>query len=437
VAGTATANAVEVKYRFAEPYIATRSDGEDISKSLMSAVSAALAVEGKKSRTARIALFEVREVHDRLLDTLCRSVAQGAVACPLKLTLSPQKGAATIVGGVWSKHYTEQEAIDEKHLPTLVQLLTQDNSRLVGRDVVFALFMELADTASELSKVARKSRMLNDYQFNELIRRIVAAPDGANEALGVLAEVNRLNQEQRQALRAKAFREASIALIVKHVVPLRISDAELVQLAERMRSAFEANPDVAASVLEIFGERLPQETQYDAVRSLVKARASYAFAGLRYLNFSSFLREALLRKVVAEANLDDLDTSSLSREKLEDMLAPAELRPLIASVIRKCGSSKEWLNFAVRVLPVRAMTIGERKTLVNELMFSSTKSALEFVSENRQHLELADVREVTHDYTKTIARDMCLHLTHRNASRGIDYFSDAQLQIFRECAQAQ
>ena len=435
VAGTVTANAVEVKYRFAEPYIATRGDGEDISKPLMSAVSAALALEGKKSRTARIALFEVREVHDRLLDTICRAVVQGAIACPLKLTLTPQS-AATVVGGVWSKQFTEQEAIDEKHLPTLVQLLTQDNSRLVGRDVVYALLMELAGTASELSKVARKSRMLNDYQFDELIRRILAAPDGASEALSILAEVNRLNLEQRQALRAKAFLEASIALIVKHVVPLRISDAELAQLAVRMRAAFETNPGVAASVLEIFGERLPQETQYDAVRSLVKAQASYAFAGLRYLNFSSSLRAALLHKVVAEANLDDLDTSSLSREKLEDMLAPAELRPLIASVIRKCGSSKEWLNFAVRVLPVRAMTIGERKTLVNELMFASAKSALEFVSENRYYLEAADVSEVTHDYTKTIARDMCLHLTHRNASRGVDYFSETQLQIFRECAQA-
>jgi hypothetical protein len=435
VAGTVTVNAVEVKYRFAEPYIATRSDGEDVSKPLIGAANAALAAEGRKSRSARIALFEVREVHARLVDTICRATVQGAIACPLKMTLTPQS-AATVVGGVWSKRYTEQEAIDEKHLPTLVQLLTQDNSRLVGRDVVFALFMELAGTASELSKVARKSRMLNDYQFDELITRILAAPEGANEALGVLAEVNRLNQEQRQALRAKAFREASIALIVKHVVPLRISDAELVQLAPRMRSAFEANPDVAASVLETFGERLPQETQYDAVRSLVKARASYAFAGLRYLNFSSSLREALLHKVVAEANLDDLDTSSLSREKLEDMLAPSELRPLVASVIRKCGSSKEWLNFAVRVLPIRAMTVGERKTLVNELMFSSTKSALEFVSENRQYLEAADVSEVTHDYTKTIAPDMCLHLTHRNASRGIDYFSETQLQIFRECAQA-
>ena len=30
---------------------------------------------------------------------------------------------------------------------------------------------------------------------------------------------------------------------------------------------------------------------------------------------------------------------------------------------------------------------------------------------------------------------MCLHLTHRNTNRGFDYFSEAQLQIFRECAQ--
>jgi len=435
VAGAVTVNAVEVKYRFAEPYIATRSDGEDISKPLFSAVTAALAVEGRKPRSSRIALFEIREVHDRLLDNICRAVVQGDMACPVKLTLSPQ-GAATVPGGVWSKYYTEQEAIAERNLPTLVQLLTQDNSRLVERDVVYALFIELANTASELSKVARKSRMLNEYQFDELIRRILVAPEGGNDALSILVEVNRLNQEQRQALRAKAFREASIPLIVKHVVPLRIADAEIAQLAPRMRSAFEINPDVAVSVLQTFGERLPRETQYDAVKTIVNTRASYAFGALQYLNFSSSLREALLQKVTADANLDDLDTASLSREKLEDMLTPAELRPLIASVIRKSGSSKEWLSFAVRVLPVRAMTIAERKTLVNELMFSSTKSALEFVSENRQYLEGADVSEVTHDYIKTITRDMCLHLTHRNTNRHVEYFSEAQLQIFRECAQA-
>ena len=81
------------------------------------------------------------------------------------------------------------------------------------------------------------------------------------------------------------------------------------------------------------------------------------------------------------------------------------------------------------------MTSSERKAIVNELMFASTKSALEFVSENRQYLEASDVSDVTTDYTKTIARDMCLHLTHRNTNRGFEYFSPAQVQIFRECAQ--
>jgi hypothetical protein len=433
VEGTVTVNAVEVRYRFAEPYIATRSDEEDISKPIIGAADAALAVESRKSRSSRIALFEKREVHDRLLADICRAVVKGDIACPLKLTLSPQS-AATVLGGVWSKYYSEQEAITEKHLPTLVNLLTQDKSRLVERDLVYGLFMELADNVGELSKVARKSRMLNEHQFDELIRRILVAPEGGDEALSIL-QVNRLNPEQRQALRDKAFREANIALIVKQVMPLRISDAEIPQLAVRMRSAFETNPDVAVSVLEIFGERLPRETQHDAVSAIVKARASYAFAALRHLNFSRSLREMLLQKVVADANFDDLDAAYLSREKLEDILTPAELRPFIASVIKKSESSKEWLTFAVRVLPVHAMTIDERRTLVSELMFSSTKSALEFVSENRQHLEVGDVSEVTYDYIHTITRDMCLHLTHRNANRQVDYFSETQLQIFRECAQ--
>src|SRR6185295_20015247 len=108
-----------------------------------------------------IALFESHEVHDRLLEGICRAVVQGKIGCPLKLTLSPQS-EAMVLGGIWSKYYTEQEAIAEKHLPTLVQLLTQDNSRLIERDKVYALFMELAQTAGELAKVARKSRMLNE-----------------------------------------------------------------------------------------------------------------------------------------------------------------------------------------------------------------------------------------------------------------------------------
>ena len=405
-----------------------------MSKPLIGAVSAALALESTKSRSARIALFETPKAHDRLIESICRAVAQDGGACPVKLTLTPQI-AATSVGGVWSKHYTEQEAINEKHLPTLVQLLTQDSSRLGARDAVYALFMDLADTPGEMVKVARRSRMLDEGQFDELIRRVLAAPDGGDDALSILVEVNRLTQGQRLALRAKVFREASIELIVKHAVPLRIFDTDIQQLVPRMRPAFDVNPGVAVSALEVFGERLPRETQDDAVRAIVNARASYALTALRHLNFSSSLRGALLQKVIADAGVDDLAAAKLSRETLEDMLTPAEVRPFIANAIRKSGSSKAWLDFAVRVLPTRAMTIPERKAIVNELMFASTKSALEFVSENRHHLEAAEVSAVTHDYARTIERDMCLHLTHRNASRGVEYFSEAQLQIFRECAQ--
>jgi hypothetical protein len=277
--------------------------------------------------------------------------------------------------------------------------------------------------------------MLDEQQFDALIERIIATADGGDDALSILVEVNRLNQGQRLALRAKVFREASIELIVKHVAPLRILDAEIQQLVPRMRSAFDQKPGVAVTALEVFGERLPRETQDDAVRAIVNAQASYAIAALRHLNFSSSLRERLLQKVIADAGLDDLAVAKLSRENLEDILTPGEVRPFIANAIRRSASSKEWLDFAIRVLPTRAMTILERKAIVNELMFASTKSAFEFVSENRHHLESEEVSAVTHDYARTIERDMCLHLTHRNASRGVEYFSEAQVEIFRECAQ--
>ena len=65
VAGTATINSLEVKYRFADSYIARRSDDEDVSKPLISAMSLALAVEGTKSRSARIALFETPAANGR------------------------------------------------------------------------------------------------------------------------------------------------------------------------------------------------------------------------------------------------------------------------------------------------------------------------------------------------------------------------------------
>src|SRR5207249_2553933 len=96
----------------------------------------ALATESKRSRSWRSALFETRKVQDRLIATICRAIVPGDRGCPLNLTLTPQR-AATTLGGVWSKQFSEAEAIDEKHLPTLVQLLTLDNSRLVERERVF------------------------------------------------------------------------------------------------------------------------------------------------------------------------------------------------------------------------------------------------------------------------------------------------------------
>ena len=434
VEGAFTASAVDVQYRFGKPYLATRGADEDLSAPVVGAVTAALAIESKRSRSSRSALFETRQVQDRFIAGICRTVVQGDSECPLTLTLKlmPQRMATTL-GGVWSRQFTEAEAIDERHLPTLVQLLTVDNSRLVERERVFTLFLELAETAADLSTVARKHRILDDHQFDELVRRIILAPDAGNEALGLAADVTRLKQEQREALRAKAFREASVALIVKHSGAARISDGDLMGLATRMRSTFEANPEVAVSALETFGARLPREVQSEAVAAIAKGRASYAIAALRHLNFSDELRKVLLKKVIADAGVKDLE-ASLSREKLEDIFMSAELRSLIASVLAH-SSSKEWLEFAVKVLPMRAMTAEERKRLVDEVMFASPKAALEFVSENRQHLDPADVNAVTSDYVNTIPRDMCLHLTHRNTNRQTDYFSAAQIAIFAQCAE--
>ena len=82
------------------------------------------------------------------------------------------------------------------------------------------------------------------------------------------------------------------------------------------------------------------------------------------------------------------------------------MRAIIESVIRKSESSTKWLNVAVRTLPLRKMTIAERKTVLDGLLFENSKSALEFVSENRRYLEDSDIRVVTYDYTKTITHDL-------------------------------
>ena len=248
--------------------------------------------------------------------------------------------------------------------------------------------------------------------------------------------MNRLTEEHRRELRTKVFREASLAVLANNATALRISDAEIAQLAARVRASSELTPEVAVLVLQIFGERLPVEAQQEAIASIVKSNASHALAALRHVNFSGSLREKLLGKIVSDATYEDFEAAHLSREALEEFLTPAEMRALIATLIRRSEASAKWLGFAVRVLPVRAMTPLERKSILNGLLFESSKSALEFASEQRHYLDAEDVNEITYDYTKTIAPDFCLHLSHRNKNRKTDYFSEAQLQIFRDCAQS-
>jgi hypothetical protein len=435
VAGTTAANAAEVHYRYAESYISGRSNEEDLSIPVLAAATAMLTEEAGKSRSSRIALFDKRDVHEHLLGKLCRAIAPQEARCPLKLSISPQ-AEATIPGAVWSKFYTEKEALDEKHLPTLVQLLTEDNSRLADRDRAFALFMDLANSPEMLATVARKSSSLSATQFDDLIKRILASPACGNEAVAILAKVKRLTEEQRRELRAKVFREASLSIIAKNATALRIADAEIAQLASRMRASSELTPESAVLALEIFGERLPADAQQDAIAAIVKANASHALAALRHVNFSSILREKLLGKIVSDATYEDFEAARLARDALEELLTPAEMRTLIASLIKRSEASSKWLGFAVRELPVSAMTPLERKALLNSLVFESSKSALEFASEQRHYLEAEDVNEITLDYTRTITADFCLHLSHRNKNRKTDYFSEAQLQIFRDCAQS-
>ena len=141
-----------------------------------------------------------------------------------------------------------------------------------------------------------------------------------------------------------------------------------------------------------------------------------------------------MKKVLSDAGHDDFSTAGLSKEKLQSTLTPAEMRALIAMAVKRSETSSQWLDFALNSLPIRAMTPTEQKSLLTEMLFKSPKAALEFVSENRRYLEAAEVNEVTRDYTRTITTDLCLHLSHRNRNRKAEYFSEAQLQIFRDCA---
>lgn len=434
VAGTATIHDVEVRYEFSRPFVATRPDGEDIAAPLVRAFADALSEEALKSRTSRFALFENRAVHDAFIDRVCRAAIADASRCPARLRLVP-KGEATAPGAVWARYHTESEAIAEKHVPTLVRLLTDDDKKLVQRDLVFALVMDLTEAPEELARVAQRSRLLEDSQFDELIRKILMLPGAGNEAVSIALKVNRLSPAQRGALRAKALREASIGMICSHAGPLRLADADILQLSARLPAEFRRDPQSAVLSLVSFGERLPTEVQHQAVETITNASASHALAALRSLNFSTELRARLLQKVVDDADVGDLEAGSVGRENLEDFLTPAEMRPLVASAVKKSEVSPKWLDFVARKLPTRTMTVQERKSVLTSMLFLSAKSAVEFASENRPFLDPADVSEITRDYTRTIDPDFCLHLSHRNNNRRTDYFSEDQLRIFRECAE--
>jgi hypothetical protein len=434
VTGKIVASSVELDYRYADPYIGTRRHDEDLSKPLIRAARTIMKEEAQGSRASKIALLDDNAIQNRLLERICRATVGDVDECPIKMKMLPQN-QATGVGGTWSKFYSETEALDEKHLPTLVRLLTTADSSIADPDRVFALFLKLADTVAPMSQVAQHPYFLSDAQFNELIRRILVLPGCGDEAVAILPKSNRLTEEQRRALRAKALAEASIAKIVAQAGPLHISDDEITALAPRMQAAFEAEPGVAVRALEAFGQRLPAETQRQAISRIVEAKASYALAALAHVNFSEDLRRDLMKKVLSDGVYEDFSVARLTKDKLQAVLIPAEMKALIALAVKQSDSSKQWFEFALTSLPIRAMTPAERQSLLTGLMFESPRAAMEFVSKNRSYLDAAEVNEVTRSYGRTIATDFCLHLSHRNTNWRVNYFSEDQLQIFRECAE--
>jgi hypothetical protein len=434
VAGKIVTSSIEIDYRYADPYIATQQHKEDLSTPLIRAAATILNEEAQRPRASKIALVDDTAVQNRVIERICTETVGDRIACPLKMKLLPQN-EATGLGGTWSKYYSEREAIDEKHLPTLARLLTTPDSSIADPDRVFALILKLADTVAPLSQVAQHPYFLRDEQFDELIQRILIAPDCGDEAVAILPKSNRLTAAHRSALRAKALAEASIGKIVAQAGPLHISDAEIATLAPRMQAAFVGDPGVAVRALEAFGARLPAETQRAAVDRIVKAKASYALAALAHVNFPDDLRRDLMTKVLSDGVYEDFSVARLTKEKLQTVLVPAEMKALIAMAVRESDQSKQWFEFALSSLPIREMTPAERQTLLTGLMFESPKAAMEFVSKNRAYLEAAEVNEVTRGYSRTIAVDFCLHLSHRNKNWRVDYFSEGQLQIFRECAE--
>lgn len=356
-------------------------------------------------------------------------------SCPIKMKMSPTPEAAAY-GGTWSQQYSEIEAIEEKHLPSLVHLLTQTEVSLGKRDQLFELLLYKGNSASMLTQLAQKSQLLTDEQFTAVVARILSLP-GADygNAAAVVANVNRLGIEQRALLRAKAINEANLSTLLAQSASLRLTDAEIVRISHRVRPDLRSDPSLGVRAIDLFGDRLPAEAQRDAVDGILDAKASYALAALERLNFAPELRQLLLKKVLADGALDDFTTVRLNKSKLLEMLTPQEIRALVAVAVKRGEASDRWHSFSVETLPVSAMTPGERHQLVNGLVFNSPKAALEFVSKNREFLDAREVAEVTRDYSRTVTRDFCLHLSHRNTNWKQNYFSEAQLQIFRDCAE--
>jgi hypothetical protein len=433
VTGQVAAHALVLDYTYAEPYVAMRRDQDDLLASLSKAASAVLLEEVRKPRASRIALLEDTVGRKSVLESICRAAVADRAPCPINMRLTPEENAAA-PGAIWSKLYTEEEALQERHLPTLVRLLTQTDTPLLDKDKVFSLLLDIADTITPISQVAQKPYWLSDEQFAVLIARILASPQSGNDAAAIVARVTRLKPEQHRALRAKALDEASIATLLENAASLHISDSELTQVAPRAGVAFSADPAVAVRALEVFAGRLPPEAQHDAVVGIVKANASYALKALEHLNFSSELRQLLMKKVLIDAEYEDFAKARLTKERLQVMFSSAELRSLIEMAVKRSETSESWMNFTLSSLTVREMTPAQRSSLLTGLLFKSPRAALEFVSENRRYLEPEEVNDVTRDYTRTIAADLCLHLSHRNANRRMEYFSEDQLQIFRDCA---
>ena len=435
VAGRLVASHLDVDYRFAGPYIASRPDGDDVSLLLASAAGRVLGAEARGTRASRIALLQSRDVQQSVLGRICSMATGGAVPCPLHLSLAAQK-EETAPGALWSLQYTEAEAIEEHHLPTVVQLLTQPESPVVHRDKVFALLLELAGSTAPLASVAQRSHLLDDAQFDEIVRRILSFQGCGDGVVAALIGTNRLSAQQRRDLRTKVLNEASATALVENADALHVSDAEIAAFASRLRPAFLANPALSVQALKVFGSRMPAEAQRAAIEGIVNGKASHALAALEHVNFSEDHRLVLMQKVLADATLDDFSDARISKDRLQTTLTPPELRALIAMSVKRSERSDKWLGFTLAMLPVRAMTLPERRLLLNGLLFESPKSALEFVSKNRDFLEPAEVGEVTRDYTRTVTRDFCLHLSHRNKNWRTNFFSEDQLRIFRDCAEA-